>query len=78
MEEILQKVKDENATGIHVEAISKEILQRIKEEGLTVDAMTKNILQRLKDEGIMVEKMSNEILQRFRDEEPIRESNVMQ
>ena len=50
MEEILQRVKDENATGIHVEAISKEILQRIKDEGLTVDATAKDILQRLKNE----------------------------
>ena len=40
-------VKDGNATGDHVEAISKETLQRIKEEGLIVEAMT--ILQTLKD-----------------------------
>ena len=48
VEEILQRVKQGNAGGLHVEAIPKETLQRIKEEGLMVEAMA--ILQRLKDE----------------------------
>ena len=56
VEEILQRVKDENATGIYVEAISKEILQRVKEEGLMVEGMGKEILQqRLKDEEVIRE-----------------------
>ena len=76
----MQRVKDENATGIHIEAISNQILQRIKEEGLMVDAMAKEILERLKDEGLMVETISKEILQRLKakNEEPIRELTVMQ
>ena len=40
-------VKHGNATGVHIEAIPKETLQRIKEDGLIVEAMT--ILQKLKD-----------------------------
>ena len=40
-------VKHGDAIGVHVEAIPKETLQRIKEEELIVEAMT--ILQKLKD-----------------------------
>ena len=32
VEEILQRVKDTNATGLHVEAKIEEILQRLKDE----------------------------------------------
>ena len=32
VEEILQRVKDDNATGLHVEAKTEEILQRLKDE----------------------------------------------
>ena len=32
VEEILQRVKDEDATGLHVEAKTEEILQRLKNE----------------------------------------------
>ena len=32
VEEILQRVKDDNATGLHVEAKTEEILQKLKNE----------------------------------------------
>ena len=32
VEEILQRVKDENATDLHIEAKTEEILQRLKDE----------------------------------------------
>ena len=63
-----------------VEAMAREILRRLKDEGLMVEAMAKEILLRLKDEGLMVETVSKEILQRLKvkEEEPIRELTVMQ
>ena len=45
-----------------VDAMAKEILQRLKDEGLMVETISKEILQRLK----------------AKDEEPIRELTVMQ
>ena len=48
-------MKDENATGLGVEAILKEILQRVKEDGFMVEATTKEILQRTKEEEVIRE-----------------------